>query len=464
MIPLVRPLAVLLVVAMVVADAAPTPGMGAAAAEEPITPVLSARRVPALVQAVAAGPALADELDRIVASGPVDTCLDVRVRGRSLYRTGQELSLIPASNQKVITARLVLEVLGAEHRFRTEVAGDLDTDGTVRGDLYLVGGGDPVLRTSEYVSYLDDDAGQSTSLEELADAVVAAGVERVTGGVVGDESRYDTLRSVPAWPDDRYLQQHQLGPLSALAVNQGFVSFPDTYSDETLAQLEPAGDPARFAAESFTDLLRERGVSVTAAGRAGARPPEAAGITAVESPPLDELIVQLLNRSDNQISELLVKEVGLLAGDGGTTNAGLAVLENTYRDLGLPTEGVGTNDGSGLDYGDRLTCGVLTTVLERAGPDSTIGRGLAVAGRTGTLRERFLDDDLAGLIRAKTGSLDAVTSLAGFAEPTAAPELVFGYIANGMPVTDELLGLQEELGRALVGYGADVPLSELGPW
>ncbi len=427
------------------------------------TPVFSARRVPALTQSLAATPGLADDLDAVVAAGPPDVCLQVSVAGRTLYATGSDRSLVPASNQKVLTADLVLRVLGPDHRFTTTVVGSLDRNGTVTGDLYLVGGGDPVLRTRAYDAYFGDDAGGATSIEELADAVVAAGVHRVTGSVVGDESRYDTLRGVPSWPDDRYLRQHQLGPLSALSLNQGFRSFPAEYSDEGLAELVPADDPATFAAATFGDLLAERGVQVDGPPRAGGAPTTAPTIAAVDSPPLADVVGQLLNRSDNQISELLVKEAGVLGGGGGTTADGLAVLWDALIAAGLPDTGVGIHDGSGLGYDNRLTCGLLATVLSEAGPGSDIDRGLAVAGETGTLRERFTDDAVRGRLRAKTGSLNEVTSLSGFASPDDAPEVVFSYIANGAVVGPELLGLQERLGETLVSHGRDVPLSALGP-
>lgn len=431
--------------------------------EEPATPVLSARRVPVLVQSLAAGPVLAGELDAVVDAGPPQRCLWVEVAGRVLYRAGSDTSLIPASNQKVLTAWLATQVLGEDHVFRTEVAGALDDQGTVAGDLVLVGGGDPVLRTAAYHAYFGPDAGTATSLEELADAVVAAGVERVTGSVVGDESRYDTRRRVPTWPDDRYLEQHQLGPLSALSLNQGFVSFPVEYSDEGLAELVPTPDPPGFAASVFTDLLRERGVQVDGAPGAATRPRGLATIAAVDSPPLAEIVAQLLNRSDNQISELLVKEVGVVAGAGGTTAAGLEVFADAFADAGLPPAGVRIHDGSGLGYDNRASCAVLAAVLGDAGPSSALGRGLPVAGRTGTLRERFEDPPVQGAIRAKTGSLNEVTSLAGFASPEAAPTVLFAYLANGAPITPEVLEQQERLGRALVGYGAATPLDELGP-
>lgn len=426
------------------------------------TPLFSARRVPALVQSVAAAPTLVPELLSVVDASPSDTCLAVDVAGRPLFASNTSMPLIPASNQKVVTAQLALDVLGADHRYETHVGGALGADGTVDGDLYLIGSGDPVLRTKAYADYFGDQAGAGTSIEDLADAVVAKGVRRVTGSVVGDESRYDTERLVPGWPE-RYLDQHQLGPLTALEVNQSFTSFPDTYSEEGLAELEDADDPPQFAAATFTELLEERGVQVSDPAKAGVRPEGTALIATATSPPLIEIVHQMLNRSDNQIAELLVKEAGVVEGDGGTTAAGLAVFAKAFERVGLPSDGVAMHDGSGLGYDNRVTCALLSALLMRTGEDSSIAKGLAIGGKSGTLLERFTDPATKGHIHAKTGSLTDVSSLSGFAEATGAPPLVFSYIANGAPVTPELLDIQEHLGRALVGYGAAFPLDELSP-
>lgn len=426
------------------------------------TPLFSARRVPVLVQSIAAKPKLVPELLSVAAASPTETCLAVDVAGRSLFASNPSTPLVPASNQKIVTAQLALDVLGPDHRYRTDVGGTLGADGTVAGDLYLVGGGDPVLRTRAYADYLGDQAGAGTSIEDLADAVVARGVRRVSGSVVGDESRYDGERLVPGWPE-RYLDQHQLGPLSALEVNQSFTFFPDTYSEEGLADLENAGDPPKFAAATFTELLEARGVEVDGGPKAGVRPDGTAVIASVTSPPLTAIVHQMLNRSDNQIAELLVKEAGAVEGDGGSTRAGLAVFAAAFDRLGLPSAGVVMHDGSGLGYDNRLTCALLSALLTRSGDDSAIADGLAVAGQRGTLRDRFEDPATNGRIRAKTGTLNDVSSLSGFADPTGAPPLVFAYIANGAPVTPGLLDIQEDLGRALVDYGTGLPLGELSP-
>src|SRR5690606_7760656 len=112
----------------------------------------------------------------------------------------------------------------------TVVRGAAPVDGVVTGDLHLVGGGDPVLATNPYADRFPRQPQLRTDIESLADAVVAAGVRRVEGSVVGDESRYDAQRYVAGWPG-RYLDQNVVGPLSALSVNDSFARYPGDGGD-----------------------------------------------------------------------------------------------------------------------------------------------------------------------------------------------------------------------------------------
>lgn len=462
-----RPLAAaLLVVALVLAVAAwragQAPAKAGAVAAHPATPLLSARRVPARLVSLQRDPVLVDALNGIVADGPTDTCVDVGIAGRTIFASQASLPLAPASNQKLVTAQLALDLLGTGYRYTTKAVATRPVGGTIRGDLVLVGGGDPVLGTKDYLAHFNDPKAVGTSLESLADRIASSGVRHVTGSVVGDESRYDSLRGVPSWPD-RYLAQHQLGPLSALTVNGGNVTFPPTFDEVTRTQATPADDPPEFAADKLTGLLRDRGIEVDGAARAGRAPAGASPVASVASPPLSAIVRQMLTQSDNQIAELLVKEIGFREGNGGTTSAGLEAMHRSMGTLGVPLAGVVMKDGSGLDHDNRLTCGLISALLNQAGPSSPVGEGLAVAGESGTLRDRFTEPPVKGRISAKTGTLDDVTALSGFAEALHGPALTFSYIANGAIVGPELLGLQDRLGAALVDYAGPLRLSELGP-
>ena len=219
-----------------------------------VTPLVSLRRAPTTIATTMANEALVASLAPIGERVTPGSCLVVGVDGVPVYDDAGATSVIPASNMKLVTAAVALEVLGPDHRFTTEAKADqAPAGGTIAGNLYLVGGGDPVLGTNPYVAaaaaQLTHPQPYVTPLETLADQIVAAGVTRITGSVIGDDSRYDTERFVPSWPAS-YATSREAGPLGALLVNDGA---------ETLQPLRSAADPAVHGASVLTQLLRERG-------------------------------------------------------------------------------------------------------------------------------------------------------------------------------------------------------------
>ncbi len=458
-------LAVVLGWASVRAGADPSPPRPASRgdrAEGPITPVLSARRVAGFLAAPIADAALRARLDDVVAASPGATCLTVSVGGRPVYEHNPDLPLVPASAQKLVTATAALTQLGEGTKFRTRVlVAGAPSGGAVAGDLWLVGGGDPLLATRDYVAHFANQPQVHTSLEALADAVKAAGITRVDGRVVGDESRFDADRYPDPWPQ-RYIDQNQSGPLSALTVNDGFTTWPVRQA-EGAEEETAAADPPRYAAEQFRRLLTERGVAVAGGADVGRAPAGSIEVAGIDSRPMRDVVREMLAESDNQTAELLVKELGRVKGGAPTTTAGVKVVTTTMEQLGLAREGTGATDGSGLAEDNETSCRLLMNVLDRGGPASVLGRSLAVAGRTGTLAERFLDSAAKGRLRAKTGSLNTVTALAGFVDALQGPVLTFAYVANGATISDSLLELQEAMGGELVAYPQGPPLAALGP-
>lgn len=426
------------------------------------TALLSARRLPEVLATPLADAALRRALGPVVAGSPPDTCLTVTERGRTIFDHNGHRPLQPASGQKLVTALAALDRLGPRARLRTRlVAAEDPVDGVVGGDAWLVGGGDPVLATEAYVAHFEHQPQVHTALEALADEIVDAGIRRISGRLLGDESRYDRARYVESWPD-RYATQNQTGPLSALTVNDNFATYPPEQfvgaPEET-----PAGDPPTFAARALESLLEARGVVVVGGAGAGSAPDDPAEVAHLDSPPMTELVEELLAESDNQTSELLVKEMGRAESGAGTTEAGVAVVTETMRRLELTGEGTVATDGSGLDDGNRSSCRLLAGILDREGPRSELAEGLAVAGEEGTLSERFVNHPAAGRLRAKTGTLYDVTSLTGFVEAGRGRVLTFAYIANGEVVGPQLLALQEHLGAVLVTYPQGPGPAQLGP-
>ncbi|HRA34947.1 MAG TPA: D-alanyl-D-alanine carboxypeptidase/D-alanyl-D-alanine-endopeptidase, partial [Acidimicrobiales bacterium] len=184
----------------------------------------------------------------------------------------------------------------------------------------------------------------------------------------------------------------------------------------------------------------------------GPAPPGAGELAAIDSAPLGDVVRQMLEESDNGTAELLTKELGVQAGTGGSTAAGTAAIVARAGELGVPTAGTVMADGSGLDRTNHTSCDALVGALVTSGGvDGAIGSRLPVAGRSGTLRDRFLGTPAQGRLRAKTGSLNSVTALAGFVTMSDGRTATFAYIANGPQAEDPRRG-QDFLGALLGQY------------
>jgi D-alanyl-D-alanine carboxypeptidase/D-alanyl-D-alanine-endopeptidase (penicillin-binding protein 4) len=319
----------------------------------------------------------------------------------------------------------------------------------VTGNLYLVGGGDPLLRTPDYAATLYPPEPIYDNLATLADRVKAAGVTAVTGSVVGDESRYDTQRVVPTWPP-HYLAVGEVGPLSALSVNDGFAAFKPT--------LMPAPQPAQQAAATFTTLLQGRGISVAGPAAAGTAPPPAVRVADLMSAPLSDELGEILRSSDNNGAELITKELGRHANAATpTTRAGVTAIQTDI----------------GADGGNRVTCQLILAALMRSGPDGALARDLPVAAKSGTLINRMAGTPAAGRLRAKTGTLDGVAALSGFVTPppgSSSPNgasspgaVTFSLITNAAPSVAAGERLGNLVGAALAQFPQVPPIAALAP-
>ena len=432
------------------------------------TPLLSVRRAPTFLQAPVADRALVNGIDkRVTAISPTDTCVVVREGSRVIYTKNERKAVTPASNQKLLTAVAALDVLGVDTKLRTTVVTDAArAGGVLSGHLWLVGGGDPLLSTGAYIDRFAERYGyrpQFTDIGALAARIVAAGVTEIRGDVIGDDRRYDRERSVPSWPG-RLITQGQVGPISALAVNDGFTSFARDPEVTTLNVT--AADPAQHAASMLTLELRARGVRVVGVARSGAAPSAAAEIAAIDSPSMRDIVAELLTLSDNNTAEALTKEMGLKVRKEPTTVAGVAVIRTALEQRQLPLDGVAFADGSGLDPNDKLTCALIIDILTTVGPNSDVGGHLPIAGKTGTLHDRYTTPPLLDNLRAKTGRLLNASSMSGYITTPAARTLTFAYIAN--VATDSALGerginAQNELASLLATYPQAAPLDQLSP-
>jgi serine-type D-Ala-D-Ala carboxypeptidase/endopeptidase (penicillin-binding protein 4) len=419
--------AVVAVIGALVLDRQPdTAAIGADAI--PATPVLSARRAPEVLAAPVADRRLATQLQGWLGASPSGSCLVVEAEGREVFGHNPVLPVTGASTQKLLTATGLLLALGPDATFETEaVAAQAPQDGVVAGDLFVVGGGDAALATADWPLLSPGDRPKAIhDVDALAQAIAAAGVTRIDGSVVGDGSRYDGERYQPSLAP-RLIDQDQVGPIGGLMVNDGFGAFS---TERSLASTVPADDTAADFARVLTERLAAHGVTVAGAPRSGVAPEGATGVATLTSPPLRQIVGEMLANSDNETAESAMKEIGLATAGQGSFAAGAAGLTQLLTDAGVPMEGVRVVDGTGLTTGDSLTCRTLVDTLTREETGPIVREGLAVAGQTGTLEDRFGGTTAVGRLRAKTGTLRNVTALAGDVQTLPGGAVTFAYVAN----------------------------------
>jgi serine-type D-Ala-D-Ala carboxypeptidase/endopeptidase (penicillin-binding protein 4) len=328
--------------------------------------------------------------------------------GDLLFAQNPGLSLAPASNAKLPLTYALTVRLGPAYRIQTEVLGDGAQDGTTwNGRLVLKGNGDPTL--------------SSAGMRALALQVRAAGIRTVTGGILGDESSYDARRMVAGWKAAFFI--HESPPLSALVVDRGRVG---RYITRT---------PALAAATSFSTALRAAGVTVGGSVTVGRGDEWLEQIASLSSPSLASMLRFMDRESDNFTAEMLLKHLGFVELERGTSPAGAAVVTQTMAEAGVPMAGVRIVDGSGLSRLDRMTVGSLGGLLKVAWTDPIVKpvllASLPVAGVNGTLRDRLRKPPARGRILAKTGTTREASALSGYVSTRYA----FAIMQNGNPVS-----------------------------
>lgn len=401
--------------------------------------------------------------------------------GEEVYGVGQDALLAPASTMKVLTAATALHFLGPSFRFTTEIrrVGDVDAAGTLHGDLYVVGHGDPTF-----------------VVEKLWKMVVdlrLAGITRVEGSVFFDDTYHPDSAVLPGWDnrDDEDRGTPYYSTLGALTLNSNTavlvvgpgaeVGSPATVVQETpthgyvvvdsevttvsatgrkdvrverevtadtttfhltgtwpvdeverMTIRRTVADPTAQFVAAFRAMAESQGITVTGRWERGQTPTTAEEVVSVESAPLSSVLADMNKASLNLYAEQVLRTVGAEVSGKGTTAGGLEAVRAYLDTMGIgPDEAVLVN-GSGLSRDARVAPSVLTAVLVDMAHDPKVSpefqASLAIAGTDGTLWSRLRDEP--GRMRGKTGTLDNVICLTGYLDADNGHRYAFAWLVN----------------------------------
>ena len=428
--------------------------------------------------------ALDQAIDEIVARTPLHAARAGIVvasldSGEVLYARDPDTLLNPASNVKLFTSAAVLARLGPEYRFDTEIYADGAPSGGAVKTLYVKGKGDPTFVTER--------------LWALAGDIAHRGVKVVKGDLLVDDSFFDGQREGPGYDQERGDRSY-LAPVGALSLNYNVVAIhvaPGARAgDRGRVELEPASDyleidnrtktvrpngrrrvtpssvrlpnghqrivvdarlpagsrdqvfyrkiddPPLYFGSTLKRLLELRGVRVTGQVRRATVPASARLLLVAQSDSLAEVVRKLDKTSNNFVAEQLLKTLGAeKKGLPGTWPKGVEAVEDFLAEAGIPRGSYVMKNGSGLNdsnrFSARQTVTLLREVWRRFPIMADFLAALPVAGKDGTTRWRM--ESTEGRLRAKTGTLENVTSLSGFVETAARERLVFSILVNDFP-------------------------------
>lgn len=399
-------------------------------------------------------------------------------------------AMIPASNMKVLTTATALGVLGPDHAFTTRflAAAPPDRNGVVRGDVTVLGSGDPTLR-GDLLAHDGIDDPTST----FADLLVQAGVVRIEGRLVLDPGPFDDEFVHPEWdPDD--LHRYYAAPIGGLSlhgnclsaeldgtpaaprgqwdvVTQGYTlrnelergDKPTTYevgmtrpNGDGIVRLYgrigkrvgarslrvPVVDPHEYFGRCVVQRLERRGIGVEGglAIERGAAAELLADPASVElarfESPISLAIVRTNKESDNSVADHLFKAAGAAVDGTGSFASGQVAMQRFLGEtLGLDVSALDARDGSGLARGNRtsarILAGCLRAMATAEGPARSVFlRSFPISGIDGSLRERLGEEPYGGAIRAKTGYIRGVYSLSGYAMTSRGRWLAFAMVFN----------------------------------
>jgi D-alanyl-D-alanine carboxypeptidase/D-alanyl-D-alanine-endopeptidase (penicillin-binding protein 4) len=374
--------------------------------------------------------------------------------GRVLYSANASATATPASTTKVLTAVAALGALGPSARFSTVVR-------KVGGTVVLVGGGDPTLAVNGYPS---SDYPQPATLAQLAASTAKAlksqGHRSVRLGY--DTSLYSGSDMAPGWTDG-LISTGNVTPIVSLEVDQGRLktSGKPQDKDDPVNFRPRTTDPVGMAVSAFAAHLERNGITVTGSPEQVTAPASAPVLARVSSPPVVQIAEQMLLESNNVIAENLARHVAIILGMPATFGGGAAAEVRELRRLGISTP-VNLVDGSGLSPQDGIAPQTLIRAIEVAASTPKLSgaiTGLPVAGFNGTLSKGGsvfggIGGAARGVVRAKTGNLATVATLAGLAYDKDGRLLYFAIMAPQIPAAFQLQQAADDIDAAAARLAA----------
>jgi D-alanyl-D-alanine carboxypeptidase/D-alanyl-D-alanine-endopeptidase (penicillin-binding protein 4) len=426
--------------------------------------------------------------DSSIIHSSVSLCIIEADSGSVISQYNPETSLTQASILKLVTTASALELLGKDYTFRTKVgySGKIRKGSkTLDGNIVIKGGGDPALGSENFPEFYNG------FLDKWVKDIQALGIRRVTGRIIADDSYYD-YNPVPAswdWNDlgnyygagvygisiyDNTLQIHfktsEKGSIpfitsilpedsgieftsyltasgtedngyifSAPYSSKGWISgtIPENKDDFVLKGSIP--DPPLFLAKTLFKKLKEAGIKVSGNPVTTRLMPELkteifTQISETISPPLSAIIEVLNHKSVNLYAEHLIKELGKVFLNSGTTSAGAEVVTGFLDSAGVNTSGMFIEDGSGLSSLDAVNSSEMVKLLlfmkNNGKYFDDYFKSLPEPGKEGTLKNYFKDPVFESRLRAKSGSLTRVRSYAGYFTTISGKEMIFCIIVN----------------------------------
>jgi len=352
---------------------------------------------------------LIKELDELIAEVPAGTKMAILIYNPltqdTIVSINHTESMIPASNTKLFTSATALELMGGEYLISTVIFADDDdlSDGTIDGNIYIKGFGNPTFT-------MDD-------LEDLVNELNQAGLRKVTGNVVGDDTYFDDIYSRDDWISEERANV-KLPPISALVIDRNRTTVRKKRRGRYRTYYVNVDNPPLFAAKKFREKLIAYGIEVT--GNAVSSQTPDSSIALVESAIELRDLMKLINKnSDNFYAECLFKNLGAVySGKQSNSFFSTQAILNYIEDFGIYSTGTKIVDGSGISRFDQVTAGALVGLLEKIyfniNQFDDFNNSLSIAGVDGTLRKRMRGTAAENNFKGKTGTLNGVSSISGY--------------------------------------------------